>query len=94
MWKLYENSMKTEYCYAVRNRPFWRTGKYAFICDMPSIKALISEDYTHTGKCNYYTTDDEMHHYSGGMAFQVLKVMQPIQYSACQCSMLHFVWCG
>ena len=45
MWKLYENSMKTEYCYAVRNRPFWRTGKYASICDEQSIKALISDDY-------------------------------------------------
>ena len=75
MGKLYENSFKSKHnCYHARNTPFWKTGKYASICDMPSIKALISEDYTHTGMCNYYTADDEMHHTNAGMAFQVLKV--------------------
>ena len=71
MRKLYEDSFKSDSCYNVRNKPFWRTGKYASICDIGSIKSLISEDYTHTGMCNYYTTDDEMHHSVGGLAFQV-----------------------
>ena len=70
MGKLLENSFKS--------KDICPTGKYASVCDMSSIKRLISEDYTLTGKCNYYITNDDMHHTNAGMVFQVLKMMQPI----------------
>ena len=72
MSRLFQDSIQlVGSCYHHRNKPFWKTGKYAALCTSPSIKALISEDYARTGKCNYYMTDDEMHHMNLAMVFQV-----------------------
>ena len=73
MRKLYEKSSKlVAGCSTIKDKPFWRTGKYAAPCSYTSMKALISDDYTRTGKCNYYMTGDVMHHMNLAMAFQVL----------------------
>ena len=72
MRKLYEKSSKmVAGCSTIKDEPFWRTGKYAAPCSYTSMQALISDDYTRTGKCNYYMTKDVMHHMNLAMAFQV-----------------------
>ena len=44
---------------------------YASLCDETSIRALISDDFTENGKCNFYTIADRFLVTSGVMAFQV-----------------------
>ena len=72
MRKLFEKSSKlVAGCSTIKDETFWRTGKFAAPCSYTSMKALISDDYTRTGKCNYYMTSDVMHHMNLAMAFQV-----------------------
>ena len=46
-------------------------GGIAAICDSPQIMAMISKDYSETGKCNYYVTEDKLLTAGKAMAFQV-----------------------
>ena len=72
MSKLYENSKKfAGDCFTSRNERFWKTGKYGSLCPSITIDNLFSVDYSHTGLCNYYTTDDEFDFSFISMAFQV-----------------------
>ena len=45
--------------------------RHASLCDETSIMALISDDFTENGKCNFYTIADRFLVTSGVMAFQV-----------------------
>ena len=45
--------------------------RHASLCDETSIRALISDDFTENGKCNFYTIADRFLVTSGVMAFQV-----------------------
>ena len=44
---------------------------HAAICDQFSIKTIYHGDYSRTGKCNFYLTDDQWHNSMLVMAFQV-----------------------
>ena len=73
MGKLYEGATITPYddCYTARNKPFWKSGKFAAPCIMTSIRSLLDDDFSLTSKCNYYATSDIMHHMNLALAFQV-----------------------
>ena len=45
-------------------------GRYGSICSSGSIVALMTNDYTNTGKCNYYITEDKFLASGSSMAFQ------------------------
>ena len=47
-------------------------GKYGSICASGNIMALMFNDFTKTGKCNYYITEDKLLQSGASMAFQVL----------------------
>ena len=72
MRRLYEGA-KIDYddCYTAREKAFWMTGRVAAPCIATSIRELMHYDFTKTGQCNYYATEDEMHHMSMGLPFQV-----------------------
>ena len=72
MRRLYEGA-KIDYddCYTAREKPFWKTGRVAAPCIATSIRELMHYDFTKTGRCNYYATEDEMHHMNMGLPFQV-----------------------
>ena len=46
-------------------------GKYGSICASGNIMALMYNDFTKTGKCNYYITEDKLLESGASMAFQV-----------------------
>ena len=46
-------------------------GGIAAICERPQITAMISKDYSKTGQCNYYVTEDQLLTAGRAMAFQV-----------------------
>lgn len=58
----------TNSCYTTKTK---ESGKFAAICDIISIKDLVSKDFTNTTKCNYYTTQDKFAYLPIVMAFQV-----------------------
>ena len=58
-------------CYTVRNELFWKSGKYAAPCTGIAIMALMADDFSLTGKCNYYTTSDKLGTSIYSLAFQV-----------------------
>ena len=47
------------------------TKRHASICDVISIKSLLSDDFSQSGKCNWYTTKTTFFHVPMVMAFQV-----------------------
>ena len=55
-------------CYTTSTK---ESGKVASICDILSIKDLISRDFSDTTQCNYYTTYDKFAYLPIAMAFQV-----------------------
>ena len=70
-------------CYTTNTK---ESGKYASICDIISIKDLISQDFRATAKCNYYTTEDKFAYLQIVMAFQVLVLF--VNRTAEQCCFL------
>ena len=46
-------------------------GTSAAICDVYSVMAFVSEDFSESGKCNYYLAEDTFYTSSNVMAFQV-----------------------
>ena len=75
MRKLYDQvGMLTIHdCYTARNELFWKSRKYAAPCTGISIMALIADDFSSTGKCNYYTTSEKLYTNIFSLAFQVWK---------------------
>ena len=72
MRRLYEGAtIDFDDCYSAREKPFWKTGRVAAPCIATSIRELMHYDFTKTGRCNYYATEDEMHHMNMGLPFQV-----------------------
>ena len=73
--KLYDQAgILTQHdCYSARNELFWKSGKYAAPCTGISIMALMADDFSSTGKCNYYTTSDKLDKSVLSLAFQVCK---------------------
>ena len=72
MRRLYEGAnIDYDDCYTARDKPFWKTGRVAAPCIATSIRELMHYDFTKTGRCNYYATEDEMHHMNMGLPFQV-----------------------
>ena len=49
----------------------YQDGTFGSICNMGSIQMLMNNDYSSTGKCNYYTIEDKFLSSGGSMAFQV-----------------------
>ena len=49
----------------------YKDGTYGSICNMGSIQNMMTVDYSLTGKCNYYTTEDKLFSSGGSMAFPV-----------------------
>ena len=49
----------------------FKEGRLGSICSMASIMALTNYDYSKTGKCNYYMTEDKFLTSGASMAFQV-----------------------
>ena len=49
------------------------SGLSASICDINSIMALLSQDYSETGTCNYYLTEEKFQLTSNAMALQARK---------------------
>ena len=47
------------------------TKKHASICDHMSILSLLSDDFSKSGKCNWYTIKNRFNHGTYAMAFQV-----------------------
>ena len=74
--KLYDQAgILTQHdCYSARNELFWKSGKYAAPCTGISIMALMADDFSSTGMCNYYTTSDKLEEYILSLAFQVCKL--------------------
>ena len=48
-----------------------QSGLFASICGMENFLTLISNDYSKTGKCNYYLTQDRFISFGAGLAFPV-----------------------
>lgn len=48
-----------------------QSGQFASICDINSIMTLLSQDYSETGTCNYYLTEEKFQLTSNAMALQV-----------------------
>ena len=73
MGKLYDGALITPYddCYTARNKPFWKSGKFAAPCIMTTIWSLQDYDFSRNSKCNYYATSDIMHHMNLALAIQV-----------------------
>lgn len=73
MRRLYDNVGKitTHSCYTIRNEPDWKSGKYAAPCTGISFMALISDDFSRTGRCNFYKTPDIFDNVNFAMATQV-----------------------
>lgn len=76
MGKLFEGAVIVPYddCYTAR-KTLMNTGKVAAPCIMTSIRSLLDDDFTHTSKCNFYTTSDIMHHMNLALAFQVSTII-------------------
>ena len=51
-----------------------KSGKYATVCEKLTILKAIHDDYSSTGKCNFYYTPSGLLPLSFGMIFQVLMV--------------------
>ena len=51
-----------------------RSLTYASLCDETSIRALISDDFAESGKCNFYTISDRYFVTGGVMALQVFSM--------------------
>ena len=63
--------METEWadgCYTTKTK---ESGKFASICDIVSISDLMSMDFSHSAKCNYYLTEDKFGYMPSVMAVQV-----------------------
>ena len=50
------------------------SSKFASICDINSIMTLLSQDYSQTGTCNYYRTEDKFQMTNNAMALRASKV--------------------
>ena len=50
------------------------SSQFASICDINSIMTLLSQDYSQTGTCNYYRTEDNFQMTSNAMALRASKV--------------------
>ena len=48
-----------------------KDGRFGSICDRSSIRALFDEDYSKTGKCNYYLLEEKFLPTIGALAIQV-----------------------
>ena len=59
-----------------------RSLTHASLCDETSVRALISDDFAETGKCNFYTVRDRFLVTSGVMAFQVILPLLCICYQS------------
>ena len=49
----------------------FQSGKFASICDLVSIKALIHDEFSDHAKCNFYHVEDFLSIVPSVMAFQV-----------------------
>ena len=78
--KLYDNAeaIFPHDCYTERNKPFWKSGKYAMPCTGVSITSLMSFDYSQTGLCNYIRTPDIFSKAIFALAFQVHQGLQTL----------------
>ena len=52
----------------------FKSGKFASICDLVSIKALIHDDFSEKARCNFYYLEDFLSVVPSIMAFQVSQV--------------------
>ena len=55
-------------CYATKLRG---SGNYASICDGGMISPMYANDYSETGKCNFYILEEKLLSSGYAMAFQV-----------------------
>ena len=58
----------SELCYTTEVK---KDGTFAAVCHLPSVKALISKDFSNTGKCNYYIVEESFLHSRGALGIQV-----------------------
>ena len=49
----------------------YKVGTFASICDLVSIKALIHDEFSENGRCNFYFVNDFLSVVPSVMAFQV-----------------------
>ena len=49
-----------------------KTGKYSAICEKLTIQKVIHDDFSSTGRCNFYLMEQHLLTISFGMIFQVL----------------------
>ena len=55
-------------CYTADTR---QSGKYGSFCQRGNIATLIADDFSETGKCNYYVIEERFLTSGSAMAFQV-----------------------
>ena len=81
LWKIYENRITfpnndtpVDGCYrsAVQAK---KSGNIAAICDISSARYVITKDFSKTGSCNYYLTQDKILSSGNAIAFQVSDVV-------------------
>ena len=53
-----------------------KSGDIATICDISSAINVVTKDFSKTGTCNYYLTDDHILATGNALAFQVCKAIQ------------------
>ena len=53
-----------------------KSGKNAAICDITDAISVIAKDFSKTGTCNYYLTEDKILASDSALAFQVSKVIK------------------
>ena len=58
------------------------TKRHASICDITGVKALLSDDFSGSGKCNWYTIKTSFFHVPLQMAFQVGKFITYASYTS------------
>lgn len=66
------------------------TKRHASICDVTSIMSLLSDDFSQSGKCNWYTTKTTFFHVPMVMAFQVGKFSTVASYTPILIPILFF----
>ena len=71
MKRLHDRAIPIEYSRTCFTKEMEQNRGIAVLCDNSQIIALISKDYSKTGKCNYYVTEDKLLPTGRAMAFQV-----------------------
>ena len=65
-----ENEIWPDNCFTASTK---ESRRVAAICDVTSARAVLAKDYSETGKCNFYLTQDKFISSGSVMALQVMK---------------------